>query len=255
MSSATTRDGAVGGAGKTILAQTRAELILVTRRGENVLITIIVPIMLLVFFASLGVVNAGAKRPVDFLLPGMLALAVIATAMVSLSIATAYERFYGVLKRLGASPLSRGDLIVAKALSVLALEILQAALLFAVAALVYHWRPTGSAPTVVLALVLGTVAFAGLGLAMAGGLRAETTLAGTNGLYLVFLLLSGAVLPLDHLPGALRDLAAVLPAAALTEALRAALTAGTAFPLSPLIVLAVWAVLTLSVASRTFKWE
>ncbi len=255
----TTRDGADtmvgGGAGKTILAQTRAELTLVARRGENILITIVVPIMLLVFFASLGVVNTGTKKPVDFLLPGMLALAVIATAMVSLGIATAYERFYGVLKRLGASPLSRGDLIVAKALSVLALEAVQAALLFAVAALVYHWSPTGSFPTAVLALLLGTVAFAGLGLAMAGGLRAEATLAGANGLYLVFLLLSGAVLPLDHLPGALRDLAAVLPAAALTEALRAALTAGAAFPLSPLVVLAVWAVLTLGVASRTFKWE
>jgi len=238
-----------------LLAQTRAELLLTARRGENVLITVIVPVVLLVFFASLGIVRSGTGRPVDFLLPGMLALAVIATGMVSLGIATAYERYYGVLKRLGASPLSRGGLIAAKALAVLALEVVQVALLVVVAAVVYGWRLQGSPGTALLALLLGTLAFAGLGLAMAGGLRAEATLAGANGLYLLFLLLSDAVLPLDHLPGPLQDLARVLPAAALTDALRAALTAGAAFPGGPIAVLAAWAILAFGVASRTFKWE
>ena len=240
---------------RAIWSQTRAELLLTARRGENVLITVIVPVVLLIFFASLGVVQAGTKHPVDFLLPGMLALAVIATGMVSLGIATAYERYYGVLKRLGASPLPRGGLIAAKALSVLALEVVQVALLVAVAAAIYGWRPAGSPSVALLALLLGTVAFAALGLAMAGGLRAEATLAGANGLYLLFLLLSGAVLPLDHLPAILQDLARVLPAAALTESLRAALTAGTAFPGSELAVLAAWASIMLAIAARTFKWE
>src|SRR5437899_408035 len=163
--------------GRQILAQTQVELLLTLRRGENVLITLIVPVLLLIFFASLGVVQAGTARPVDFLVPGMLALAVIATGMVSLGIATAYERSYGVLKRLGASPLPRGGLIVAKALSVVALEIAQVALLAAIAALLYGWRPAGALVTAVLALLLGSVTFAGLGLAMAGALRAEATLA------------------------------------------------------------------------------
>lgn len=246
---------------RSILAQTRAEVTLTMRRGENVLITVIVPVLLLIFFASLGIVKAGTSRPVDFLLPGMLALAVIATGMVSLGIATGYERYYGVLKRLGASPLPRGGLIVAKALSVVALEVLQVALLVVVAAVVYGWRfpqasHTGQAiGTAVLALLLGTAAFSALGLAMAGALRAEATLAGANGLYLVFLLLSDAVLPLDHLPTLLQDLAHVLPAAALTDALRASLTAGAAFPAGDLVVLAVWAALFLAVAARTFRWE
>jgi ABC-2 type transport system permease protein len=243
---------------RPVLAQMRAELLLTSRRGENILITVIVPVLLLVFFASLGIVQTGTARPVDFLLPGMLALAVIATGMVSLGIATAYERYYGVLKRLGASPLPRGGLIAAKAISIVALEILQVALLVGIAVVGYGWRlPAGhpdAVPVAVLALVLGTLAFAGLGLAMAGALRAETTLAGANGLYLAFLLLSGAVLPLDHLPSILQDLAHVLPAAALTEALRAALTGG-AFPGADLVVLAVWAVLILAVAVRTFRWE
>ncbi len=244
---------------RAVASQSRAELLLAARRGENILITLVVPVLLLVFFASLGVVQAGTSHPVTFLLPGMLALAVIATAMVSLGISTAYERYYGVLKRLGSSPLPRGGLITAKALSVVALEILQVALLVAVAAIGYGWRlpQTHSADAVgitALALVLGTLAFAGLGLAMAGGLRAEATLAGANGLYLAFLLLSGAVLPLDHLPNVLQAIASVLPAAAMTNALRAALESGT-FMAGDMLILAVWAVCLLAIAARTFRWE
>ena len=236
---------------RTILAQTRVELLLTIRRGESVLITIIVPVVLLVFFASLNIVPNG----VTFLLPGMLGLAVMATGMVSLGIATAYERYYGVLKRLGGSPLPRSGLIIAKILSVLALEVLQVALLIGVAAGVYGWRPQGAPAITFLALVLGTAAFASLGLAMAGALRAEATLAGANGLYLLFLLLGGGILPLDHLPGPLEAVARALPAAALTNALRASMTSGTAFPGTDLILLAVWAAIILLVAIRSFRWE
>jgi len=244
---------------QAITAQTRAELLLTARRGENVLITVVVPVLLLVFFASLGVVQAGTSRPVTFLLPGMLALAVIATGMVSLGIATAYERYYGVLKRLGASPLPRSGLIAAKALSVVALEILQVALLVVVAAVGYGWRlpPTGALAAVgitLLAIILGTLAFAALGLAMAGRLRAEATLAGTNGLYLAFLLLSGAVLPLDHLPGVLQPIARALPSTALTDALRGALQSGT-LQSGDVLLLAAWAAVFLVIAVRTFRWE
>src|SRR6266536_4256551 len=126
-----------------IIAQTRVELLLTLRRGESVLITLIVPVLLLIFFASLNIVPATNGPAVNFLLPGMLALAVMATGMVSLGIATAYERYYGVLKRLGGSPLSRSGLIIAKIISVLALELIQAVILVGVAAIFYGWRPTG----------------------------------------------------------------------------------------------------------------
>lgn len=240
---------------RAVAAQTRVELTLTLRRGENILITVIVPAMLLVFFAALGVPGVAREETVPFLLPGILALAIIATGMVNLGIATAYERYYGVLKRLGASPLPRGSLLVAKALSVLLLEVVQVILLVAIAIIGYDWRPGGSFPLALLAIILGTFAFAGIGLAMAGGLRAEATLAGANGLYLVFLALGGAVLPLDRLPGPLQSLARILPASALTDALRAAFDAGAPFPGSALAVLAVWAVVMLALAARTFRWE
>jgi len=229
------------------------ELVLTLRRGESVLITILVPAVLLIFFASLNLTPGGAG--VGFLLPGMLALAIMATGMVSLGIATAYERHYGVLKRLGASPLPRWALLSAKTLSVLSVEALQVILLTAIAAILYQWRPSGNVLAAVAVLILGTIVFSALGLYMAGAWRAEATLAGANGLYLACLLLSGAVLPLDHLPASLQAVASVLPPAALTDALRGALNPGGSVPPGALVVLVVWAVVLVVLAVRTFQWE
>src|SRR6266853_4168961 len=241
--------------GHQIIAQTRVELLLTLRRGESVLITLVVPVLLLIFFASLNIVPATNGKAVNFLLPGMLALAVMATGMVSLGIATAYERYYGVLKRLGSSPLPRSGLIIAKVISVLVLELIQIIVLIGVAAILYGWRPAGSPPLTLLIMAIGTVTFSALGLAMAGALRAEVTLAGANGLYLLFLLLGGGILPLSHLPAPLAAFAQILPAAALTQALQASLSSGAAFPSFALTILVAWAIIILLISVRTFQWE
>ena len=241
--------------GRQVLAQTRVELLMTLRRGESILITLIVPVLLLVFFASLNIIPATKGKAVDFLLPGMLALAVMATGMVSLGIATAYERYYGVLKRLGSSPLPRSGLIIAKVISVLVLELIQVVVLLAVAIIFYGWQPGGSLLLTLLVLAIGTVTFASLGLAMAGALRAEVTLAGANGLYLLFLLLGGGILPLSHLPATLAAIAQILPAAALTQALQASMSNNMAFPGFALLTLVIWAGLILLVAIRIFRWE
>ena len=224
-----------------------------SRRGEALLVTLAVPPVLLVFFASVPLLPSGDEAPISFLLPGMIALAVIAAAMVSLGIGTAYERHYGVLKRLGALPGSRITLVVAKTLAVLVVEAIQVVLLVAVA-MGLGWAPTGNPIAVVVALVLGTAAFAGIGLWMAGTLRAELTLALANGLFLAFLLLGGIVVPTSHLPGVLADLAPWLPAAALSDALREALT-GRGFALGPQALLGGWAVLGLLGAGLSFRVE
>src|SRR6202049_1175534 len=140
-----------------IASQTRVELLLTLRRGESVLITIIVPVVLLIFFASLNIVQSSTGKAVDFLLPGMLSLAVMATGMVSLGIATAYERYYGVLKRLGSSPLPRSGLIIAKVISILILELIQVIILVGVAVTLYGWRPAGSPALAILGMALGVV--------------------------------------------------------------------------------------------------
>jgi ABC-2 type transport system permease protein len=239
-----------------ILALARHELALTARRGENVLVTLFVPPAVMVFFATTGILPGVAGRPVDFLVPGTLALAVIASGLVNLGIATAYERSYGVLKRLGGAPIPRGGLVVAKVAAVLVLELVQVAVVVGVATLALGWTfPTGTwVGLAALALVLGTLAFAGLGLLMAGTLRAEATLALANGLFLLFLMIGGIVLPVDHLPAPLATIAPYLPASALADLFRATLGAG-ADPTVPSLVLAAWGIASAWLAAITFRWE
>jgi ABC-2 type transport system permease protein len=237
---------------QSILAQTRAELLMTLRRGESLLLTLIIPAGVLII--AMAAPFAPGRGGVQFLTPGVLAAAIISTAMVSLGIATAYERYYGVLKRLGSTPLPRWGLLAAKILAVLVVEALQVALLLALAALFYGWRPQGSAPLAFLIVLLGTACFAGLGMLMAGALRAEATLAAANGLFLLFLVVGDVFLPIERLPGPLQLVARALPASALTDALRGALSPGGA-PLASMLLLLGWAVVILVAAALTFQWE
>jgi ABC-2 type transport system permease protein len=238
---------------RAITAQARAELALQMRRGENAIVTLAVPIGVLVFFAKVDAVTTNFSDPLDFLVPGVLALSVMATAMVSLGIATGFERRYGVLKRLGSTPLSRGGLLLAKTTTVLVLEVIQFVLVLVVGvALGWNLR-AGVFPALVL-LLLGTIAFAGIGMLMAGTLRAEANLAASNALFLVLLFLGGMAYPLDKLPGAIEAVAKLLPAAALSETVRAVLTTQP-FPTGELVVLVVWAVAAPLLAARFFRWE
>jgi ABC-2 type transport system permease protein len=241
---------------RALRAQAAAELRLTLRRGDAVLLTLAIPVGLLVFFSVVQVLPkpVGVRHDVTFLAPGILALAVMSTAMVSLGIATGFERHYGVLKRLGATPLGRPALLAAKTASTVGVEILQMVVLVAVA-VALGWRPQGDPALAVGAVALATVAFAGLGLLMAGALRAEVTLAAANGLYLALLLLGGMVFPLSELPGGLRQVAEALPAGALSQALHGSLGAGAGVPLHAWLVLAAWAVAAPLAAARTFRWE
>jgi ABC-2 type transport system permease protein len=230
---------------------------LTARRGENVLALIGIPAAVLLFFGSVDLVPvpAGQAR-IDVVLPGTLALAIIAAGLVNLGIATAYERAYGVLKRLGGSPLGRTGLIVAKLATVLAVEALVVVVLIGLAVWAFGWRPgtETSWPAFVVTVLLGTAAFAGLGLALAGTLRAEATLTLANALFIACLLLGGVVVPLDHLPDALATISGLLPAAALSEAFRAALGVGGDLGRS-LVVVTAWAIGALLVSLRWFRWE
>jgi len=237
-----------------LTAQTRAEMMMTARRGESLLLVLGIPLLLLGFFSTVDVLPKGDfTDPVDFLVPGILALAIMSTSMVQVSIGTAFERQYGVLKRLGATPLGRPRLLGAKTASVVAIELVQAVLIVGLG-LLLGWDPSVSAG-VVVAVVLGTIAFAGIGLLMAGTLRGEVTLAAANGVYLVLLLVGGMVVPLSELPSGLRAIARILPSGALTEALVGTLTAGRSVPVHAWIVLAAWAVITPTLAARFFRWE
>jgi ABC-2 type transport system permease protein len=237
-----------------IAAQTVLETRMLLRNGEQLLLTVVIPALLLVLFSSVDIVDTGTGEAVDFLAPGVLGLAVMSTAFTGQAIATGFERRYGVLKRLASSPLPRWGLMTAKTLSVLVTEALQVILL-TVIAFALGWSPQGNPFTVLLLLVLGTAAFSGLGLLMAGTLKAEATLAAANLVFLLLLVGGGVIVPLDRFPGEARDLLGLLPISALSEGLRDVLRHGAGVPSGDLGILAVWAVLGLGAAARFFRWE
>ncbi|MEU0006138.1 ABC transporter permease [Streptomyces sp. NPDC006314] len=239
---------------RMIAAQAALETKMLLRNGEQLLLTVVIPTLLLVLFSSVDIVDTGKGKAVDFLTPGILALAVMSTAFTGQAIATGFERRYGVLKRLASSPLPRWALMTAKTVSVLVTEVLQVILL-TVIAFALGWSPHGNPAAVLLLLVLGTAAFSGLGLLMAGTLKAEATLAAANLVFLLLLVGGGVIVPLEKFGPAGQHVLGLLPISALSGGLRDVLQHGAGMPWGDLAVLAVWAVLGLAAAGKLFRWE
>ncbi|GEC04237.1 transport permease protein [Streptomyces spinoverrucosus] len=239
---------------RMIAAQAALETKMLLRNGEQLLLTVIIPTLLLALFSTVDIVDTGEGKAVDFLAPGILALAVMSTAFTGQAIATGFERRYGVLKRLASSPLPRWGLMTAKTASVLVVEVLQV-ILVTVIALALGWSPQGNPFTVLLLLVLGTAAFSGLGLLMAGTLKAEATLAAANLVFLLLLVGGGVIVPLDKFPDAAQSVLGLLPISALSDGLRDVLQHGGGMPWGDLGILAGWSVVGLAAAGRFFRWE
>jgi ABC-2 type transport system permease protein len=243
---------------RMIIAQARQEARQLLRNGEQLTLTLVIPLLLLVAFSTENLVSFGVTiSRVDFLTPGVIALAIMSTAFTSQAIATGFERRYGVLKRLGATPLSRGGLIAAKTGCVVVVELLQAAIILLVA-LALGWSPDASPAAIVtvpVLVLLGTAAFSGFALLMAGTLRAEATLAGANLIYVVLLGIGGVVFPLTKFPAGARPFLEILPTGALSTALRDVLAYHAGLPARETIALVIWAIAGIALAARTFRWE
>jgi ABC-2 type transport system permease protein len=237
-----------------VRAQAAYELRAVLRNGEQLLLTLIIPVVLLLLFSTTSLLDLGPGRRVDFLTPGIIALAIMSTAFTGQAIGTGFERRYGVLKRLGCTPLPRSGLILAKTLSVVAVELLQVGVIAAVA-FALGWQPHGNPAAVLVFVLAGTAAFSGLGLLMAGTLRAEATLAAANLVYLLLLVCGGVIFPLTEFPSAVVPVLELLPIAALADGLRQILQHGATLPGKDLIVLLVWTAVGLALAARFFRWE
>ncbi len=248
-----------GSAGRLTMlaAQARTELVLLLRNGEQVLLSLVLPLGLLVVLSTLSFVEItypsmpDVARP-DFFTPGVIALAVMSTAFTGQAIATGFERQYGVLKRLGATPLPRSTLLLAKTLSVLAVELLQLLLIGAVA-YALGWQPQGNVASVLALVVLGTAAFSGLGLLLGGTLRGLVCLAVANLAWLLLLVLGGVMFDLSAF-GPAEPVLRLLPSAALSDGLRSTLVGGQLVG-RDVVTLAVWGAGSLLAASRAFRWE
>ncbi|WNB86802.1 ABC transporter permease [Cellulomonas sp. ATA003] len=243
-------------AARRVLAQTLFETRAILRNGEQLLVTLVLPVLLLLGLARTTVIGlgTGGGTRIDVVAPGVLALAVMSTAFTSQAIATSFDRRNGVLRLLATTPLGRGGLLAGKVLGVLAVELVQVVVLGAVA-LALGWQPAvAGVGAAVLAVLLGTAAFTGLALLIAGTLRAEAVLALANLVLVLLAVAGGVVVPADQLPGPLAAIASALPSGALGESLRAALGDGV-LAAGPLAVLAAWAVVLGGLAARLFRWS
>lgn len=240
---------------RRVAAQSTFEARILLSHSEQILLALILPGLALVLLSSTDAVDLGidAERRIDVVAPGVIALAVLATAFTAQAITTAFDRRAGVLRLLATTPLGPGGLLGGSVGGVLVVQLVQGVVLGGVA-LGLGWRPDPAGiPAAVVAVVLATAAFTALALLLAGTLRAEAVLGLTNLLF-VLLAAGGAVLvPAAQLPGPLATLATLLPSGALGEALRTSLGTGTV-PWGPLAVLAAWALLAALAARRWFRW-
>jgi ABC-2 type transport system permease protein len=236
---------------RRVLSQARFDARVLLRNGEQLLLTIVLPALLLVGLTLASVPDLGAGQRIDVVAPGVLALAVLSTAFTGQAISTAFDRRYGVLRLLGTTPLGRDGLLAGRVLAVVVVEVVQVAVLGAIAvALGWRPEPLGIVLWVPVGL-LGTAAFVALGLLLAGTLRSEAVLAAANLVWVLLVVLGGVVVPVD---GTLGGVAAALPSGALGNASRAALQDGR-LDLAALGVLVLWAAAASIAAVRWFRWE
>lgn len=249
-----TPDPGPGRPAAMLAAQAGTELRLALRHGEQVLLTLLIPLVLLVGLTLLAVVPLPEPR-VATVAPAVLALAVMSTAFTGQAIALGFDRRYGVLHRLAATALPRWLLVAGRLVAVLGTVAIQMVVLGAVA-LALGWRPAPAGlGWALLLLVLGCAAFGALGILVGGTLRAEVTLAVANLIWFVLLLVGGIVVPVGQLPGALGAVAATLPSGALAEGLRVTLATGQAPGAGPVLVLVGWAVAAGGLATRLVRWS
>lgn len=245
------RPSAPASLARMVLAQTRMELTLFLRNGEQLLVALVIPVAVL-FGLTLVDFGAVPDPRIDHAITAVLAIALMGTAFTGQAIAVGFDRRYGALKRLGGTPLPPFVIIVGKMLAALVLVLGQSVVLGVIAALL-GWRPSVAGLALAgLVLVLGTLAFASMGLLLGGTLKAEIVLALANLLW--FLLIGGAGLAIGiaAVSEQVHDLLVVVPSHALTTALGTALDGG--LPLVPALVLVAWTALCGGLAVRHFSF-
>ena len=236
-------------------SQARWETRLLMRNGEQLLLTLVIPVAILLVLGLTDIVatTSGPDR-LPRALATVLTVSVLSGCFTSLAIATAFERRSGALRFLGTTPLSRHELLAGKALATAAVTGISVAVV-SVVALVLGWRPQGSPAWAILELVLGAAAFAAWGFALAGLLRAEAVLAVANGVFLLLLMFGGIVVPASSLPAPVGAVVGWLPSGALAESLAGTLVAGDPPSLTAVLVLLAWFAIGGALAGRTFRWS
>lgn len=237
-----------------VLRQAGYEARTILGNGEQLLLSMILPLLAMVALTWVDVLDGVAATRIDAAVPGVLALCVVSVAFTGQGIQTGFDRQYGVLRSLATTPLGRGGLIFGKALAVLAVLVVQIVVLGGIGFAMGNRPAVAGLLPAAVSLILAVAAFTSLGLLIAGTLRPQATLAVTNLIWVLLAAGGGLLLPLSRLGGIAHAAVTLLPSSALGESLRAALIDGH-FDLPSLLVLAGWAVVGSLAAIRWFRWD
>lgn len=238
---------------RRITATAGLELRLTVRNGEQLLLSLVIPMVALIGGTLVTLIDLPEPR-INAVLPGVLVIAVFSAAFTSQAITTGFDRRYGVLKRFAAAGVGRGQLIAGKCLATLAVIAGQFVVLSGTA-LLLGWKPVGNPFWVLVIVLLGTAAFIGLALLLGGTLRAEAVLAVANLVWLLFIVIGGVIKPLSDSGAELRTIGELSPPGAMSQALRAVLQDGMAPPATSLLVLAGWIAIGWVATVRWFRWQ
>lgn len=238
---------------RRILAHAALETRLILSNGEQLMVAIVLPALVLIGLRLLPLGRIEGVPGIDTAVAATLTTALISTSLTSQAILTGFDRRNGVLRWVATTPLGRDGYLGGKILATLTTHVLQVVVL-GILALILGWRPElAGLLAAVPVWLIGTVAFGTLGLLIAGTLRTEAVLAVSNLVFLLLVAAGGVAFPTSTYPRMLAGLVDLLPSGALGELMRACLASGP-FSAGSLVVLLLWAVAGVFAVLRWFRW-
>ena len=242
--------------------QARYDLLAMLRNRQARFFTLLLPVLFLVIFVSVfgnhRIGPLGIKAS-TYYVPGLSALAVIASSFVNLVVSLTSQRETGVLKRRRATPVPAWVLIVGRTVTAVAVSLTVMTVLILIGRFAYGVElRTAAIPAVALTAVVGSICFCSLGYALSTAVQsADSAQPMVQGLILPLYFISGVFVPDIRLPGWLRHVAEVFPVQHLADGLHHAYDPtihGVGIDWNDLAVLALWAIAGLAITLRRFSW-
>ena len=203
-------------------------------------------------------VRERGSRYIDFVIPGLLGMNIMGSSIWGLGYAIVDARRKKLLKRLVATPMSRVEYLLSYLVSRMGLLVAEVVVLLGFAVVFFGVPVRGSIVQLALTILLSAFAFGGIGLLIAARAR---TIEGASGLMNLGMMpmwvLSGVFFSSENFPRAVQPFIQALPLTATNDALRATMLRGAGWgAVAPeLALLLGWAVVTLWLALKWFRWQ
>jgi ABC-2 type transport system permease protein len=202
-------------------------------------------------------VQSHQLRYIDFLLPGILGMTLMFIGVQG-GLPIIQQRQAHIIKRLGSTPLQRPMLVLGDVVFRMIVVLLSAALIILIGRLVFNVQMVGNWLSLCGIILLGSFVLVNLGYVIAAFVKTqESAMPIIQVVDLPMMILSGTFFPVASMPAFIEPLVKILPLTYLNDALRQIMVAGT--PLysmtTDIVVLVVWAVVTLAITIRFFEWD